>query len=341
MHNALFIHGVHDARVEPFHLRARQPGEVLLKVAAVGLSGSDLHWYKNGGIGAAMLSEPFVPGHEFGGWLEEDMPGQDLARGTLVAVDPYDACGQCAHCRSGHDNLCPNVRCIGAPPRDGAMTAQIFVPAHLIVPLPAHFTPIDAAMLEPLGVAIHAVDLARPKLLERVAVIGCGPIGLLIIQVLRAAGAGDIIAIDPQPHRSAMAQQLGATHVGDSVAQVRDITGGEGVPLVLEATNASDGLADAVQAARIGGRIVLVGIPDGDGTTLTVPEARRRALDIQFARRMGNAFPRAIALVASGKVDVVSMVSHRFQLELAPQAFARHAANLPGMIKSLIFPNGL
>ena len=340
MASALYLHAAFDARIAPFNLREGVPGEASLKVAAVGLCGSDLHYYKDGGIGAASIQSPFVPGHEFGGWLENDLPELGLARGTLVAVDPNDACGDCAWCHAGHGNLCPNVKFIGAPPHDGAMTQRIWVKPKLIVPLPQGFTPLDAVMLEPLGVAIHAVDLARPKLLERVTVIGCGPIGLLIIQVLRAAGAGDILAADPQAHRRDMARALGATHAAQNVKELAALTKGEGTALVLEATNAPEGFRDAVRATRIGGRIVLVGIPDGDTYTMPAAEARRRALNIKFARRMGHVYPRAIQLVASGKVDVVSMVSHRFALDEAPDAFARHAANEPGMVKSLIFPNG-
>ena len=159
-------------------------------------------------------------------------------------------------------------------------------------------------MLEPLGVAIHAVDLARPRLLERVALLGCGPIGLLILQVLRAAGAGEILAVDPQEHRRDMAARLGATRAGSTVADIRAWTGNEGATLVIEATNSPSGFADAVLAARIGGRVVLVGIPDGDNYVLPASEARRRALKIKFARRMGDVYPRAIALVAAGKVNV-------------------------------------
>jgi L-iditol 2-dehydrogenase len=215
------------------------------------------------------------------------------------------------------------------------------VPEHQIVPLPGSFTPLQAVMLEPLGVAIHAVDLARPRLLERVALLGCGPIGLLILQVLRTAGAGEILAVDPQAHRRDMATRLGASKAGSSVADIRAWTGDEGAPLVIEATNSPAGFRDAVLAARIGGRVVLVGIPDGDLYTLPASEARRRALKIKFARRMGEVYPRAIALVAGGQVDVATMVTHRFALEDAPEAFRRHAGNAAGMVKSLIFPNGV
>jgi L-iditol 2-dehydrogenase len=336
---ALYIHGPRDARIAPFELREGQRGQVLLDVAAVGLCGSDLHYYKDGGIGSAVIQSPFVPGHEFAGYLCQDLEDHDLPRGSLVAVDPNKACGHCAWCREGHANLCPNVEFIGAPPLDGAMTRRIWVPGSQIVPLPAGFDPLRAVMLEPLGVAIHAVDLAKPRLLERVALLGAGPIGLLILQVLHVSGAGDVLVVDPLNHRRAAASRLGAARVAASVDELADMTSGEGCPLVVEATNAPTGFQDAVRAARIGGRVVLVGIPDGDTYTMPAAEARRRALKIKFARRMGEVYPRAIALVMSGKVDVASMVTHRVGLDEAPGAFEALAENSPGYIKVLIYPN--
>lgn len=338
MSTALFLHGPNDARVAPFNLREGRTGEVLLRVAAVGLCGSDLHYYKDGGIGPARIATPFVPGHEFGGWLEADIPELGLDAGALVAVDPNGACGHCAQCHAGHPNLCPNVEFIGAPPHDGAMTGRLWVPRKQVVPLPHGFTPLDAVMLEPLGVAIHAVDLAKPRLLERAAVLGCGPIGLLVLQVLKAAGAGDILAIDPQPHRQRMALALGAAHASADVSEVAGWTGGLGAPLVVEATNSPDGFRDAARAASIGGRLVLVGIPDGDTYTMPASDARRRALGIKFSRRMGEVYPRAIALVQSGRVDVAGMVTNRPGLDGGPAAFAAHAANEPGRVKTIIYP---
>jgi L-iditol 2-dehydrogenase len=340
MSHAIFIHAAGDARFAPFNLRDGSAGETLLDVAAVGLCGSDLHYYKDGGIGSAVITTPFVPGHEFSGWLSEDLPELGLARGMLVAVDPNQACGHCDHCQHGHPNLCPDVVFIGAPPNDGAMTERIWVPTSQIVAVPKDFSPSDAVMLEPLGVAIHAVDLAKPRLLERVALLGCGPIGLLILQVLRAMGVGEILACDPLPHRRALALELGASKAGDSVTDIADWTKGEGLPLVIEATNAPEGFRDAIRAARIGGRVVLVGIPDGDSYVIPAAEARRRGLTIKFSRRMGHVYPRAIELVATGKVDVDAVVSHRFTLADGPEAFRRHAANEAGMVKSLIYPRG-
>jgi L-iditol 2-dehydrogenase len=340
MSKAVFLHGKEDARVAPFNLREGKPDEILLEVAAVGLCGSDMHYYKDGGIGSAVIKSPFVPGHEFGGYLCEGSDELGLPAGALVAVDPNKACGHCAWCHEGHFNLCPNVEFIGAPPFDGAMTQRIWVPKSQVVPLPQGFDALESVMLEPLGVAIHAVDLAKPGLLERVALLGGGPIGLLILQVLKVAGAGEVFLVDPLEHRRDAARKLGADHVGASLDELLAWSKGEGCPLVVEATNSPDGFRDAVRAARIGGRLVLVGIPDGDVYTLPAAEARRRGLKIKFARRMGEVYPRAIDLVAARKVDVASVVSHRVGLDETPGVFRALADNAPGYIKVLIYPNG-
>jgi L-iditol 2-dehydrogenase len=253
MNRALFINGARDVRVAPFNLREGREDEVLLDVASVGVCGSDLHYYKNAGIGSAVIKSPFVPGHEFGGRLCDDVEDRGLRRGQLVAVDPARSCGRCEWCRAGHSNLCPFVEFIGAPPFDGATTERIWAPKSQLVELPESFDELDAAMLEPLGVAIHAVGLAKPRMFERVGVLGCGPIGLLIVQVLKAVGAGEILACDPLPHRRATAEKFGADRVADGVAGLVEWSKG-GCPLVLEATNSPFGFRDTVHAARIGGR---------------------------------------------------------------------------------------
>ena len=340
MARALYIDGARRIAVRSLNLGPGRPGEIMLQVAAVGICGSDLHYFKDGGIGSAIIREPFVPGHEFAGRLEDDLPAHGLAAGQLVAVDPSEPCGACEWCAVGHSNLCPAVRLIGAPPIGGAMTERIWVRPAQLVPVPDGMGPLEAVMLEPLGVAIHAIDLARPRLLERVALLGCGPIGLLVLQVLKAAGAGEVLAAEPLAHRRAHATRLGADRVTDSIAELVDWSGG-GCPLVLEATNSPEGFKDAVTAARIGGRIVLVGIPDGDQYTLPASEARRRGLKIKLSRRMGEVYPRAIALVASGKIDVASIVTHRIGLDEAPAAFRNLAENVAGYGKVLVYPNGV
>jgi L-iditol 2-dehydrogenase len=180
-------------------------------------------------------------------------------------------------CREGHRNLCSNVEFIGTPPFDGAMTRQIWIPKSQIVALPQGMDALEAAMLEPLGVAIHAVDLAKPRLLEPVALLGAGPIGLLILQVLKVVGAGEVHVIEPLAHRRAAALGLGAKEVFPTVDEFVGGPGKGGCPLVIEATNSHFGFRDAVRTSRIGGRVVLAGIPDGDAYTLSASDAASRS----------------------------------------------------------------
>lgn len=335
---ATFIHGVRDVRTGEKAAPERTGDEVLIRVAGVGVCGSDLHYYLEGGIGSAHIHAPFIPGHEFAGWVTEDRPELGLHRGQLVAVDPARPCGHCEWCGRGHVNLCPNVVFTGAPPHHGAMTETIAVAPGQIFPVPAHFTVAQAVMLEPLGVAVHAMDLAKQRVLETVAVLGCGPIGLCLLQLARRAGAERVYAVDPCDYRAEAALRLGADRVDASHERIGEWTGGRGCDLVLEATNAPAGFQIAVDSAAIGGRVILAGIPDGNAYHLDAAQVRRKGLVIKFVRRMGHVYPRAIKLVAAGGVDVESVVTHRFPLQEAGRAFELQTERRDGAIKSLIVP---
>ncbi len=339
MSTAAYIHGVRDIRIGEITPAQADGQSAIIDIESVGICGSDLHYYKDGAIGGARIDDPFVPGHEFSGRLTSDIESMGLRRGQLVAVDPALPCHRCEWCEDGYHNLCPDVVFLGAPPYHGALTQQLKVPLQSIVPIPDTMSADQAAMLEPLGVCIHAIDLAKPRLLESVTILGCGPIGLGILQLLKLTGCGDIFAIDPQPHRTELALKLGAAQVGPSVEALLDTSGRGGSHLVIEATNSPAGFRDAVNAARIGGRVLLVGIPDGNlYDAVSAADARRRGLTIKFSRRMGNVYPRAIDLVAAGKVDVDCLVSHRFPLQGTAEAFAMQADEADGLIKSIVYP---
>lgn len=158
MNTAAFIHGVRDIRVGEFSPSAADESSVMVDIVSVGVCGSDLHYYKDGGIGAALITQPFVPGHEFSATLTCDIESLSLKRGQLVAVDPALPCHRCEWCAQGHHNLCPNVVFLGAPPNHGALTQQLAVPLESIVELPDGMSADQGAMLEPLGVCVHAVD---------------------------------------------------------------------------------------------------------------------------------------------------------------------------------------
>ena len=190
------LHAVGDLRLADEAVPEPGPGMSLVRVSAVGICGSDLHWWGEAGIGDATLSHPLVLGHEAAGVIE-DGP----RRGERVAIDPAIWCGTCRSCRAGYRNLCTRIRFAGHGSQDGAMREFMTWPSHLLHPLPDSLSDADGAVLEPLGVAIHALDLGHVRLGATVAVAGCGPIGLLLIQVLRAARAHVVAAFCPPPPR--------------------------------------------------------------------------------------------------------------------------------------------
>lgn len=322
------LHGVRDIRVATEPEAVVGPGEVRVHVTAVGLCGSDLHWYDEAAIGDAGLDHPLVLGHEFCGRLDD---------GRLVAADPCISCGACPPCRSGREHLCLNTRFAGHTITDGALRTTLAWPAELLRPLPDQISDEDGALLEPLGVALHAMDLAAVRPGERVSVHGCGPIGLLIIQLLRRAGASAIRAVEPLEHRRAAALAMGATDVIDGRTDAdrpertdADRPGRARTPdidVAIEVAGTDAALADAIEWAAPGGRVILVGIPEHDRTTFLAGAARRKELSLLLSRRMrGSDLDRAIALVADGQVELGSLISHRFPLGEAPAAFATLAA---------------
>src|SRR5512138_2751539 len=197
------LHGVGDLQIHEEPVPVAGEGEKLIRVKSVGVCGSDLHWFSEAGIGDAQLKHPLVLGHEFAGETED---------GQRVAVEPALSCGHCEFCLHGNPNLCSSLVFTGHGVQDGALRECMPWSERNLFPIPDSLTYDDGAMLEPLGVAIHAVDLGKLKTGMTVGVFGCGPIGLLIIQVARLMGATDIIATDLLPHRVEAAKSLGAHH---------------------------------------------------------------------------------------------------------------------------------
>lgn len=337
---AAFLHGPGDLRLGRLPRPRPGPGEVLLKVSAVGICGSDLHYYLEGGIGSARISAPLVLGHEIAARVvDERAASLGLAPGALVAVDPSRPCQCCEWCREGHPNLCPEQVFAGSPPGNhGALAEYFAAPVEALFPVPPGWAPAAAALLETLGVAVHALDLARVRLGDSVAVLGTGPLGLLLVQAARAAGAGRVYAIDPLEYRARQARSLGADEAAVSHEAVRDWTRSRGVDVALEASNSPLGPRQAAEVVRIGGRLVLAGIPAGDGFNLSASVLQRKGLTIKMVRRMGRVYPRAIELVESGQVQLAPLVTHTFPLEQTAAAFALQAPCREGVLKAVIEP---
>ena len=326
---ALRLHGVGDLRLADEPVLLPGPDEVLVRVTAVGICGSDLHWYGESAIGEAVLTRPLVLGHEAAGVIVDG-----LRAGERVALDPQVPCFACETCAAGRGHLCPQVRFLGHSVTDGALRELLAWPATNLVPLPDTIDDVDGAMLEPLGVAIHALRLARVRPGDTVGVFGCGPIGLLLIQLARVAGATAIVATDRLPHRVEAARRLGAVAAlvedGTERGFLLDATAGRGVDAAIEIAGEDDALETAVALARPAGTVVVAGIPAGDHSTIAASLARRKGLDLRFSRRMNRVYPRAIALVEAGLVDVASLVTHRFPITDGEAAF-RTAARRDGL----------
>jgi L-iditol 2-dehydrogenase len=294
-----------------------------VRVTAVGLCGSDRHWFLDGGIGDLGVGSPVVPGHEFAGVVET---GRD--EGRLVAVDPAIPCEHCEFCLGGSSNLCLHLAFAGQGSTDGALREFVAWPDRCLYPLAGSVTDAEGALVEPLAIAIYAADLAGPLAGSTVGVVGSGPIGLLLVTLARAAGASTIFATDPDPRRLEAAAGLGASstllssHDGAEWPAALAATNGRGFDVVFEAAGETDAVETAVQVVRPGGTVVLVGIPSDDRTSFTASVARRKGLTIRISRRSTpDSFARAVELTDRHALDLAPLVTLRVPLRDAALGF--------------------
>jgi L-iditol 2-dehydrogenase len=256
-----------------------------------------------------------------------------------VAVDPARPCGHCAQCLRGYRNLCPNVVFAGHGDCDGGLQQRIAWPTSELFALPEAFDGIDGAILEPLGVAIHAIDLAQLRLGMDILIVGAGPIGMLLARLARLSGAHRVFVSEPLEHRRtvAVSDADGAWHPADLPPALAEATSGRGVDRVIEMAGNDAAIGDAVDAARPGARVVLGGIPSDDRSSFVASAARRKGLTFAMVRRMNDVYPRAIALARGKNLALDTLVTARFGIDDAAVAF-RHAAGRSGM-KTIIRPS--
>ena len=341
------LHGPKDLRME--HVPHPGPpgrGQVLLRVKATGLCGSDLHSYADARIGDTSIEAPLVLGHEFSAVVESVGPDaldgrfEPLRPGTRVAVDPAQPCHRCEFCEHGHPNLCRHLAFCGNHPYGGSLCQWMHMPARSCFPVPDSLDDTEAALLEPLGVALHAIDLAKIKVGSSVAILGAGPIGLLLLQVAKLAGADPVFATDKLAWRLTLAEKWGAVPIRcdqeDAVKRIAKETHGRGVDVAIEAAWADHSVAEAAEMARRGGRLVLVGIGSDDRCTFKASTARRKGLTVVLSRRMKHIYPGAIRLAEQGRVDLTGLVSHRFPLKRTVEALRLNAAYEDEVVKVIV-----
>jgi L-iditol 2-dehydrogenase len=320
------------------------PTDVLIRVGACGICGSDVHGY-DGSSGRRV--PPIIMGHEAAGVVEEVGVAVDRVRvGDRVTFDSTISCGKCDACRRGNVNLCTSRRVLGVSCGDyrqhGAFADFVVVPQHIIYTLPAGMPLEHAAMIEPVSVAVHAVKRLAIQHGERAAVVGSGMIGLLVIQALRDAGCKEVVAIDVDDGRLALAKELGASETvnsgsSDAVKRVLSLTSNEGVDIAVEVVGNAAAFGTAVACVRRGGRVGLVGNLSPE-VPFPLQAVVTREISLVGSCASAGEYGRAIELVASGAIRVDPLISAVAPLAEGPRWFERLYAREPGLMKVILQP---
>jgi L-iditol 2-dehydrogenase len=336
---AAVLYAPGDLRVEDRAIPEPGQREVLVEIAAVGVCGSDVHYYEHGRIGSFVVREPMVLGHESSGRVVALGPGASRHTvGDRVALEPGVPCGHCRECRAGRYNLCRDVRFFATPPIDGAFANYVTIHEDFAFALPESVSDEAGALMEPLSVAVWACQKAGVTAGDRVLVTGAGPIGLLAVQTARAFGATQITVTDVNPHRLGVAERTGATST-INVADAPLEDSGLEADALIECSGHPGSLKAGIAALRPAGRAVLVGMgPDEDGVVpLALIQSRELWLTGTF--RYANTYPTAIALAASGRVDLEAIITGQYGLEDA-EAALRAGREDPAAVKVMVMPAG-
>jgi L-iditol 2-dehydrogenase len=301
---AAFQVGLRRIEIDDVPMPSPKPGEVLVEMTAVGICGSDLHYFRTGRIGERPLRFPHILGHEPAGVVAALGKGvRGLRLGQTVAIEPGISCGRCRACRLGRLNLCYHVKFLGSPGVAGAFQRYLVMPAVCAKPVPKGVDPALASAVEPLAVALHSMKLVDLRRGESVGVLGGGPIGLSVLALARARGAKVVAVSDPRPARRATALRLGAARAvapADFVDAVREATGRLGASVLFECSGAPDAFDASVAAAERGGRIALVGIPEADAVSIDSHAWRQRELEVVHIHRSNHAAPPVLKQLARG-----------------------------------------
>jgi L-iditol 2-dehydrogenase len=332
------LRGPKDLAVEE---RARpQPGrnEVLVRVSSVGVCGSDTHYYEHGRIGRFVVEEPLILGHEAAGVIEEvGEDVQDRSIGERVSIEPGVPDFYCPECLGGRYNLCPNMRFFATPPIDGAFAEYVVVHSAFAHPVPDTISDNAAALLEPLSVGVWACRKGGVSAGSRVLITGAGPVGLVSLQTALAFGAQDVWVSDINPARLAVARELGASATIDA-GEVAGLDGLDAPPdVLLECSGFPPAITVGIRALGRAGRAVLVGM-GGDEVPLPLSVVQERELNVTGTFRYANTWPMAIALAASGRVDLDRLVTGDYGIDSVEDALTagRHDANA---IKAIVHPH--
>jgi L-iditol 2-dehydrogenase len=339
---AIFMHGTNEMIWKDVPMPSVKENEVLIKVEAVGICGSDVHYFQHGRIGDFVVEGDFILGHECAGEVVEVGSGvKNLAVGDRVALEPGKTCGKCEFCKEGRYNLCPDVEFFATPPYHGVFTNYVAHPEDMCFKLPENVSNVEGALVEPLAVGLHATDIGEVKLGDTVVIYGSGCIGLVTLLACKAKGASKIIIVDVLENRLKKAMELGATHVinpmeADVVETVKAITEGKGAHVVVDTAAAVVTVKQTVDVLRIGGTIVLVGMTPKDEVEFNFMKLMGKEGVLKTIFRYRNLYPVAINAIASGAINVKNIVSHEFDFENTKEAFDFVVNNARDVVKAVI-----
>jgi L-iditol 2-dehydrogenase len=332
VNRAAVLYAPGDLRIEDRDVPEPGAREVLVKIAAVGVCGSDVHYYEHGRIGAFVVREPLVLGHESAGRVVA--LGPDVTRhavGDRVTLEPGVPCGRCRECRAGRYNLCRDVRFFATPPIDGAFTNYVAIHEDFAFTLPDAVSDEAGALMEPLSVGIWACRKAGVSAGDRVLVTGAGPIGLLAQQCALAFGATEVTVTDVSEARLELARRTGATRALKAGEEVGE------VDALIECSGHPAALAAGVAAVRPAGTAVIVGLGPEEDATVPLSLLQSREIWLTGTFRYANTYPTAIALVASGRVDLEAIITGRYELDDAEAALNAGRED-PANVKAIVVP---
>jgi L-iditol 2-dehydrogenase len=339
MHNrAAVMYGTHDVRLEDKPLPDPGPKEVLVKIKAVGVCGSDVHYYEEGRIGSFVVEEPLILGHESMGTvvaLGDEATKHEV--GDRVTLEPGVPDMTCRECRAGRYNLCPNVRFFATPPIDGAFANYVAIYEDFAFSLPDNLSDNAGALMEPLSVGIWACRKAGIKAGDHVLVTGAGPIGLLAMQVALAQGATEVTITDLAPQRLDLAEKTGATRT-INVSEEPLAEAGVEVDALIECSGNERALGDGIRCIRPAGTAVVVGMGPGEESRIPLSLIQNKELWLTGTFRYANTYPTAIELAATGKVDLDAIVTSYFGLEDTEEALQASRKD-PANVKPMVIPN--
>jgi L-iditol 2-dehydrogenase len=324
------LYGPGDIRVEAAELVTPRAHEVVVEMRSGGICGSDMHYFSEGRNGQNILLRPAVLGHEAAGVVARAGTGTTIEVGTPVVVEPSLPCRQCRLCRTGRYNVCPDSRCFGSPPTDGLFATHAVVPEVNLHPLPARVPAGIGAVIEPLAVAVWAVERAGVSRGEQVLVIGAGPIGVLVARIAALRGAREVTVSEIDPVRRDVAGALG---IGQIVDPSTDEPGGH--DHVIECSGATDALLSALTSARPAGRVTIVGQARPSIDAVPFSHLQRYEIDVVTAFRYAHAFPTAISHVEQGRIEIEDIITARLPLARIGHALASTARD-PHQLKVLV-----